>query len=56
MNAMLVVAWHIVRTVVINIDRFVILCRSSNSTGQFFDHTAGDRRQHRYGENVLHRH
>jgi hypothetical protein len=29
-----------------NIDRFVILCRSSNSTGQFFDNTAGDRRQH----------
>ena len=35
MNAMLVVAWHIVRTVVINIDRFVILCRSSDSTEQF---------------------
>ena len=30
MNAMLVVAWHIVRTVVIN-----ILCRSSDSTEQF---------------------
>ena len=42
MNAM---AWHIVRTVVENIDRFVILCRSSDSTGQlfafsFFYHTA----------------
>ena len=36
MNAMLEVAWHIVRTVVKHIDRFVILCRSSDSTGQLF--------------------